>query len=53
MVMDTPFRCLIQLGVLSMSMIGPGHRVPEIPLDVFPAFVLLSVRRPIRLCPFL
>jgi len=52
MVIGTPFGCLIQLGVLSMSMIAPGHRVPETLLNVFPAF-RKKWKKPIRLCLFL
>jgi hypothetical protein len=39
---DTPFGCVIQLGVLSMNMMSPGHRVPETLLNVSLRFVLLS-----------
>lgn len=42
MVIDTPFGCVIQLGVLSMNMMDPGHRVPEIMSS--PLFVFLSER---------
>lgn len=42
MVIDTPFGRVIQLGVLSMNMTSPGHRVPEIMSS--PLFVFLSER---------